>query len=418
MPTETIDVLIIGAGPAGTAAAAVFNEKGLNVTVLEKTIFPRFVIGESLLPRCMDLLEETKLLEPIKSMGFQEKFGAKFVQNGAVCEFNFSEQYTEGYTWTWQVTRADFDKKLADVVESRGVDISYESEVVSVEFYSDNVVTTFLHKGETRIISSKYIVDASGYGRVLPRLLKLDKPSNLPPRKALISHLTDAKRPELEGNVIKVEVVKNDIWIWVIPFSNGNTSVGVVGNLDVMDDTLSVGDQIKSVIFEQPDLKERFSEAEFIFEPVEMKGYSSSVERFYGDRFVLVGNSTEFLDPIFSSGLTFALESGVKAAKLVVDELKGNEVDWEKDYVQYLDQGIQTFKSYVECWYDGTLQKIFFADNIDPSIKNRICSVLAGYVWDTTNPFVKKHNTALKTLAKVINIQGEDELPPILGTII
>ena len=408
MHNEITDVLIIGAGPAGTAAAAILNSKGFKVSILEKTQFPRFVIGESLLPRCMDLLEETNLLDAVKAEGFQEKFGAKFVHGNKVCDFNFEEQYTDGYTWTWQVTRADFDKKLADTVEERGVHIQYQAEVTNVEFENKIVTTHFTKNGVQRTITSKYIIDASGYGRVLPRLLSLDKPSNLPPRGALITHLKDSYRPQNEeGNRIKVVVVKNDVWIWIIPFSNGNTSIGIVGDLSHYDSSLSEKEIFLQVLQEQPELEQRFASPEFIFEPRKMVGYSCAVERFYGDQFVLVGNTTEFLDPIFSSGVTFALESGVKAAKLVAKELNNEPVNWEEEYVAYMDQGIQTFKSYVDHWYDGTLQKIFFAKNIDQSIKERICSVLAGYVWDDTNPYVKKHQKALKILAKVITIQGD-----------
>lgn len=406
MKIQETDVLIIGAGPAGTVAASILNKKGFSVTIIEQTKFPRFVIGESLLPRCMDTLQEADLLEPISAHNFQKKFGAKFIQGDAICDFNFTEQYTKGYNWTWQVTRADFDKILADTVEKRGVKVHYETSVSNVLIENDEVLTSMEFGGETSQIKSKYIMDCSGYGRVLPRLFDLDTPSSFPPRAAFFSHLNDPIRPDnIDGNRIQVIVLKKDIWIWIIPFSNGNTSIGVVGDLSFLDNDRSPEENFGDLLSTHELLRERFKNPVFVFEPRKLSGYACSVKKFYGNRFVLAGNSTEFLDPIFSSGVTFAIESGGRAANLIAKELNNEKVDWEVDYVEYMKQGIDTFRSYVNAWYDGTLLKIFFAKNIDQGTKERICSVLAGYVWDKSNPYVSKHHKALQTLAKVIEMQ-------------
>src|ERR1041384_4676247 len=103
------DVLVIGAGPAGSISAAMLHKAGFDVRVVEREKFPRFVIGESLLPRCMEVLEDAELLDAIKAKNFQEKFGAKFLKDGKVSDFNFTEQYSKGWNWTWQVPRAEFD---------------------------------------------------------------------------------------------------------------------------------------------------------------------------------------------------------------------------------------------------------------------------------------------------------------------
>ena len=109
---ENVDVLIIGAGPAGSIAASLIHQAGLKARVVEKEKFPRFVIGESLLPRCMEVLEEAKFLNVLERRGFQKKFGAKFVLDEKVADYNFSDQFTNGWSWTWQVPRADFDTTL------------------------------------------------------------------------------------------------------------------------------------------------------------------------------------------------------------------------------------------------------------------------------------------------------------------
>ena len=404
--TQTTDILIIGAGPSGSVAAAILNKKGYDVTVVEKMTFPRFVIGESLLPRCMDILRDADLVDVIEKAGFQKKHGAKFISGDKECDFDFSEQFTEGSTWTWQVTRADFDKLLADTVASRGVNFHYDTAVSDVQFIGDKVISSVTHNGSSSQIESKYIIDGSGYGRVLPRLLKLDVPSNQPARSAFFTHISDHKRPQnIDGNRIQIVVLNQQLWAWVIPFSEGHASVGFVGDLPEFDETKSKEENLRILIASENYLKNRFQDAELVFEPKQIKGYSSAVSKFYGDRFVLTGNSTEFLDPVFSSGVTFALESGSKAAYLVADELDGKKVDWEKDYVDYIQSGVDVFRSYVNGWYDGTLPLIFFSPNINQGLKERICSVLAGYVWDQKNPYVKKHETAIGVLAKVINIQ-------------
>src|SRR3569832_2115523 len=122
---KQVDVLINNAGPSGSIAAALLKKAGLDVMIVEKMKFPRFVIGESLLPRCMEALEEAGLLEAVKAKGFQQKDGAKFVMGDKVCDFNFSNQYTPGWQWTWQVPRSEFDKTLADECEKKGVPILY-----------------------------------------------------------------------------------------------------------------------------------------------------------------------------------------------------------------------------------------------------------------------------------------------------
>src|ERR1700710_1765001 len=167
MSIQSTDVLVIGAGPAGTVAASIVNKAGFKVRIVEKMKFPRFVIGESLLPRCMEALEEAGFLEALKEMNFQEKGGAKFVKNGKVCDYQFADQFTKGWTWTWQVPRSDFDKTLADTVEKMGVSIDYETSVTAIEFDGSDSITTVKDKdGNYSQIKARFIIDGSGYGRV------------------------------------------------------------------------------------------------------------------------------------------------------------------------------------------------------------------------------------------------------------
>jgi flavin-dependent dehydrogenase len=402
------DVLVIGAGPAGTIAASIIKQAGYDVTIVEKMKFPRFVIGESLLPRCMEALEEAGFLEAVKARGFQQKFGAKFVKDGVICDYLFEDQFTKGWTWTWQVQRADFDQTLANCCVEKGIPLHYETTVTDIRFNGTSSVTTVVDAaGESSTISAKFIVDGSGYGRVIPKLFNLDRPSSLPGRKALFSHLKDDKREMAhEPNRITIVTHRPGVWIWVIPFSTGTTSVGYVGHPEFFEafegSDEAVFDQL---ISREPYLAERFRDAEKIFSPRVLQSWSSTTDKFYGDGFVLTGNVTEFLDPVFSSGVTLASVSSQLAAHLVIRKLQGGEVDWDKEYMEVMMQGVNTFRTYVNGWYDGTLDKIFFAKEPLPDIKNKICSVLAGYVWDLENPFVKDHYHQVKKLARTLELQ-------------
>jgi flavin-dependent dehydrogenase len=409
MKTEEVDVLVIGAGPAGSVAAAIVHKAGFKVKMVEKEKFPRFVIGESLLPRTMEALEEADLLEAVKEMGFQEKFGAKFVRGKETCDFDFKEQFTKGWTWTWQVRREDFDLCLANENIRKGIDLQFETAVTAIQFNGNESETTVVNKtGETSQIKARFIIDASGYGRVIPRLFNLDKPSLLPRRKTLFAHIDDSDRLNYdEPNRIIIIVHEPETWIWVIPFSNGQTSVGFVGFPEFFDRVkgMTSEEALRKLIRSEPSIAERFGDKKFRFEPRTIEGWSTTTEKFYGDGFVLTGNVTEFLDPVFSSGVTLAVSSSQLAAKLLVRQLQGEKIDWEEDYQQRTMRGVETFRSYVNGWYDGTLHDIFFAKNVNKDFKNQICSVLAGYVWDTENPFVKKHERAIRSLSDVLKIE-------------
>jgi flavin-dependent dehydrogenase len=249
-------------------------------------------------------------------------------------------------------------------------------------------------------------VDGSGYGRVIPRLFGLERPSALPARKALFCHLKDPRRSDaFEPNRIIIYVHNPQTWIWVIPFSNGNTSVGYVGDPSFFEQYSGTpAAQFKALLQAQPELAMRFADAAWVWEePRILQSWSVTTDCFYGKGFVLTGNTTEFLDPVFSSGVTLAAVSAQLAAGLVVRQLSGEQVDWENEYMKKMMTGVDVFRTYVNAWYDGSLYKIFFAENRDEAIMRQICSVLAGYVWDETNPFVKHHEKNVRTLARFVD---------------
>ena len=410
MEREKVDVLVIGAGPSGVVSSAYLQKQGLNVKVVEKQLFPRFVIGESLIPRCMDHFREVGLFDVLDQQGYQKKFGARFLRHGQVCEFDFSKQFTEGSTWTWQLPRADMDNVLVQEIQKRGVDVAFETSVTNVQFNgTDSVINVEDKGGNESEIEAKFVIDSSGYGRVLPRLLDLEMPSDLDPRSSLFVHVDDINRPEgEEGWTITFDVLEKQVWFWVIPFSNGKTSLGFVAEPGYFEKGGTKEELFDELLKNSSYYYERFKDAPKLFEPKLITAFSVGVKQLYGNGYALTGNSTEFLDPVFSSGVTFATESGLKAAKLAAHQLKGESVDWETEYTEYIMQGVETFKTYVKTWYSGDLQDIFFVEDENKEIKKQICSVLAGYVWDKNNQFVKNHKRAVPSLAKFIRSTCEN----------
>ena len=294
MKTIETDVLIIGAGPAGAIAAALLHRENIPVMVVEKQTFPRFVIGESMLPSSMEMLNDAGLLDAVEKQHFMRKYGAVFLRGNERCNFDFANQSGDGWKYTYQVTRADFDKALIDAVAARGVDVRFQHGVTAVDFSPTHATTKVEHNGEMLEVKSKFVLDCSGYGRVLPRLLDLETPSSMPPRASLFSHVTGDLRPsDREEGKIWVCVHRDDAWIWIIPFSNGRTSVGVVASPEFFDrypgDTES---QLRAILMEEENTASRLKNMQFQFPPHRITGYSCAVKRLYGDRFALAGNAS------------------------------------------------------------------------------------------------------------------------------
>ncbi|MEO6786710.1 MAG: tryptophan 7-halogenase [Chthoniobacteraceae bacterium] len=404
MKTE-VDVLIIGAGPAGTTAAALLHKQGFKLLVVEKQTFPRFVIGESLLPICMDLLQEADLLDVVEARRFIHKAGAVFLRGPEICDFDFSNQFTTGWKYTYQVPRDDFDKTLADAVAARGVEIIYGHGVTAISFHADGAAVTVESPYKTtRQISARFVLDCSGYGRVLPRLLDLEKPANFPARESLFTHVTGDLRPtgNDEGK-IWICMHPGGAWLWIIPFSNGRTSVGVVATPEFFARHPGEPDaQLRDILLSEPNAAARLRDMQFVMPAQRISGYACAIKQLYGPHYALAGNATEFLDPIFSSGVSLAMASSSRAAKTIARHLRGETVDWQADYADHVMQGINAFRAYVLAWYDGTLPDIFFSAGSNPGIMKQVCSVLAGYVWDTSNPYVMQPERALPLLSKII----------------
>jgi flavin-dependent dehydrogenase len=404
-------VIIIGAGPAGSIAGALLSNKGYRATIVERDAFPRFSIGESLLPQCMEFIEQAGMLDAVQAAGFQLKTGAAFLHKGKHSEFCFADKFTDGFDSTYQVQRDRFDALLADEAQRMGVEIRWQQEVIAADFSGTKPTLTIKDtSGRHDQLTADFVLDASGFGRVLPRLLDLEKPSGFPVRQALFTHLEDRiDDAGYDRNKIRIIVHPelNDVWYWLIPFSNGRCSIGVVGEAEVFNihgaDRQSV---LKQFITEEPGLFALLHNAVFDTPVNSISGYSANVKSLYGKGYALLGNAGEFLDPVFSSGVTIAMKSASLAFDVLDRQFNGLSADWQSDFAEPLQKGVETFRTFVTSWYEGGLQDVVFYPHMKKveqmnDIKQMICSILAGYVWDENNPYVKNHSLRLKTLVEL-----------------
>jgi len=412
MHKEITQVLVVGAGPSGSTVSALLHAQNIKVTVIEKAQFPRFSIGESLLPACMEVVEQAGMLDAVNQAGFQYKDGAAFRREGVYTQFNFTDKFTSGPGTTFQVQRGSFDKVLADSASDQGVEIRYQHELLEMEFVGErSLLTVNDENGNPYQIEADYVLDASGFGRVLPRMLNLEEPSCLPPRKAIFTHIVDnidAGDDQYDRNKILISVHpdNHDVWYWLIPFSNGICSFGIVGEPEFFDNYPDDKiEAIKQLASEEAGLQQLLANAEHPNPAGELGGYSANVKHLATSHYALLGNAGEFLDPVFSSGVTIAMKSAQYAAECVVRQLNGEKVDWQQDYAAPLMVGVNTFRTYVEGWYNGTLQDVIFYQKPNPRIKQMISSILAGYAWDTENPYVKNSLQRLQTLAEVVRAE-------------
>lgn len=396
-------IAVIGAGPAGVLAATLLVRGGHAVTVLERARFPRFVIGESMLPSCMDHLEAAGLLSHLARQGYLEKRGISIVEGDRRVDYDFGRQFTEGaWPYTWQVKRAEFDQAMVDAAAGLGVAVQFEREVTSFEPGARPRLGWRDPDGSAYAEDFDFVIDASGYGRVLPRLLDLERPSVLPRRKTVFSHLRGDRRPPGLAAGFSWATCHPGCWVWVIPFADGATSVGVVALPEFFAARPADPDAcLRQVVAEEPNLRARFPAPELVFPARTLENYSANVVSLFGDGYCLVGNAGEFLDPIFSSGISLAFASARRAVTALERQIGGATVDWQREFADPVQRGIDVFKDYVQWWYEGTLQKLFFSAAPE-TIQRQICSVLAGYVWDEKNPFVADRRRKIPQLIRLL----------------
>jgi len=390
MSGEMYDVAIIGGGPAGSVAAALLARAGRRVIVLERDKFPRFHIGESLLPFSMRAFTRLGLHEKFVRAGFMEKFGGEMYGacGGDGVKFYFEDGFRSQTDRSYQVTRADFDKLLLDHAAESGAEVSEETGVDKVDF-SDEEVTLAISRKENGALSeirARYVIDASGRNSILGAKFKLKKNYEHLQKVSVFAHYDGMTRAEGRDGTLTRMVRAIDRWFWVIPLTATRTSVGVVLDGAVYKKSgLSAEDFLQQSIEEQPLLLEAMRDAQRVTPVRTAADFSYRSTRLTGARWMLAGDAAGFIDPVFSSGVFLAVLAGERAADAlhVVLDQAGKRKKLFARYERTINQAMDVYLRFVDAWYSKEFIEVFLHPQDLFQIPPAVNAVLGGNVGDS-----------------------------------
>jgi len=388
MSTAMYDVAIIGGGPAGSIAAALLARAGRRVIVFEREKFPRFHIGESLLPFSMKAFTRLGLHEKFSRAGFMKKFGGEIV--GACSEtgtkFYFKDGYRSQTDHAYQVTRGDFDKVLLDHAVECGAEVHEETSVDQVDFSKEDAELGVKSNGSPRSIRTRYIVDASGRTSVLGRQFKIKKTYDHLQKLSIFAHYDGVWRAEGIDGTLTVLVRAIDRWFWLIPLTAERTSVGVVlDSATFRKSKLSAEDFLDQALAEQPTIAKRMTNARRVSQVYVEADFSYRSGRLHGDRWLLAGDAAGFIDPIFSSGVFLAVFSGELAAD-ALNEVLDHPHKAKRLFPRYeraVNRAMDVYLRFVNAWYTKEFIEVFLAPRNVLGLAPAVNAVLGGNVGNS-----------------------------------
>jgi flavin-dependent dehydrogenase len=315
------DVLVVGGGPAGATAAALLAERGHRVTLLEKDRHPRFHIGESLLPQNLPLLDRLGIRAEVEGTSMR-KYGIEFVSayHGKTVTYNFAGALDKRFPYSFQVRRSTFDHILLKNAAAKGAEVIEDCRVTSIEFPEDGHPRIEARDGEgqARVWTAAFVVDASGRDTLLASQLGLKARNPRNNSAAIFGHFSGARRlpGKAEGNISVVWF--DNGWFWFIPLSDGTTSVGAVCPAAFFKNrNADLPRFFRSVIASCPEIASRLRDAELVGEVMATGNYSYGAAQATGGKFIMVGDSNAFIDPVFSTGVYLAMTMAFHGADAV-----------------------------------------------------------------------------------------------------
>ncbi len=391
MNSEAYDVIVMGAGPAGSCCATVLAREGRKVLILEKEKFPRHHIGESLMTDTYWPFQRMGILDKLKASPFTRKYSVAFANpHGKESRpFYFFEANHHESAVTWQVTRSEFDKLLLDHARESGATAHEECMVKEVLFEGEKAVgvRAQFKDGSEKTFSSKVVVDATGQCAILSNKLGWRMRDPKLKKAVLYSYYKNAARePDLNGGatlVLRTEKGSGG-WFWYIPLENGVTSVGIVANPDYL--LKGRGKDVEKILAEEIEkcdsCRKRLAEATRVDKVYSILDYSYRSRRIAGDGFLLIGDAYGFLDPIYSSGVLLALKMGVLAADAIHDAFKSNDFSGERlgAFKPMLDKGIESMRKLVYAYYTEDFSFAKFLKKY-PEHRVNIINLLIGNVF-------------------------------------
>jgi flavin-dependent dehydrogenase len=385
MSNDMYDVAIIGGGPAGSTAATLLAKAGRRVIVFEREKFPRFHIGESLLPFSIQTFDRLGVREKLDQT-FLPKFGGEIM---AACgtrgvKFYFKDGFRSQRDRAYQVTRSDFDKLLLDHSRENGAEVREETEVKGVDFNTDLVKIEIENSsGSMSKIEARYVLDCSGRQTTLGSFFHLKKTYDHLQKFSVFAHYENIDRlPGRDATLIRM-VRGLDRWFWMIPLTDTRTSIGVVMDTATFRATkLAPQVALEKFIAEQPLMSERMKNAIRVSPVYSTGDFSYRNTRLSGERWLLAGDAAGFIDPVFSSGVFLAIMSGEKAAD-TLDEVLHNESERRRLFAKYsrtVNRIMDIYLTFVNAWYQRGKEflEVFLNPTETMQIAAAVNAVLAG----------------------------------------
>jgi len=378
------DVIVIGGGPAGSTASTLLARKGFRVTLFERERFPRFQIGESMLPYSNDIFRRLGVYEKLVDNEFFPKYGAGFVtaDGSASTVFRFRETLEPPYQRSFQVERSRFDQLLLEHSRENGVDVREETPIARVDL--SDPARAIIHTTAGEQHEARFVIDCSGHGALLAHATGRRQTVESLKKVASFSHYRNVRREEGRDRYNIIIVVLRNGWFWMIPLSDEKMSIGVVTDRETaIASGLSGEELLERTIATTPFVAERMQNAERTMEVRQRKDFSYRVSTLVGENFAVAGDAAGFLDPIFSTGVMIAMTSASRLTDAITEKLKRGSMRGLRTYETKTQIAINRYLRFIENFYRHEFMEMLLHPDPPRPMYMAIVRMLGGNVFSS-----------------------------------